>query len=141
MVLTEEIEMEQALMRDTQRIQASRAAWLVATAGVLWVTRSGDIDDHVLARGERLAVVRGDDLVLQSWRHDQPAVWDWQAKPDARYGLRRGLLAWAWGRTARGLRAAAEAFAALARSAADRACRVQGSVAAGDVMVGAGLGR
>ncbi len=130
--------MEQVLMHDAQRWVAPEAAWLVAREGMLWVTRSGDLDDHVLARGERLAVTRGDDLVLQSWRRDLPAVWDWQAKPVARYGLRRGLLSWAWGRTARGLRGAAEAFAALARSAADRACRAQGCINAGDSMASAG---
>ena len=133
--------MEQVLMHDAQRCVASEAAWLVAREGMLWVTRSGDLDDHVLVRGERLAVRRGDDLVLQSWRRDLPAVWDWQAKPVARWDLRRGLLAWGWDRLARGLRGAADAFGALARSAADRSCRAQGCIPAGDVIAGAAIGR
>ena len=119
--------MEQVLMQDAQRWVAPRPAWVVAREGVLWVTRSGDLDDHVLARGERLAVARGDDLVIQSWRRDLPAVWDWQAQAaPANAGLRRNALAWGWGRAATGLGGAAVAFAALAREAAARACRAEG---------------
>ena len=121
--------MEQVLMHDAQRWLAPRAAWLVARQGGLWVTRSGDPDDHVLASGERLAVARGDDLVLQAWRRDQPAVWDWQPMNSApAYHLRRAVPAWAWARTARALRGAAEGLAALARSAAAKACRAQGCI-------------
>lgn len=119
--------MEQVLMHDVQRWVAPRPAWVVAREGVLWVTRSGDLDDHVLARGERLAVARGDDLVIQSWRRDLPAVWDWQAQPaPTRPGMRHNALAWAWGEAARGLRGAADTFAALAHNAAARACRAGG---------------
>ena len=128
--------MEQVLMHDAQRWVAPQRAWLVAREGALWVTRSGDLDDHLLARGERMAVARGDDLVLQSWHRDTPAVWDWQARED--YRLRRALPAWAWARVARGLRGAAEGFAALARSAAARACRAQGCISAGDSMASVG---
>ncbi len=82
--------MEQVLMRDVQRWVAPLPAWLEAREGALWVTRSGDPEDHVLVRGERLAVGRGDDLLLQAWRRDQPAVWDWQPQAAlAHYGLRR----------------------------------------------------
>ena len=131
--------MEQVLMHDVQRWVAPQPAWLEAREGALWVTRSGDPEDHVLARGERLAVARGDDLVLQAWRRDQPAVWDWQPQAAlAHYGLRREVLAWAWVRVARGLRGAAEAFAALARNAAARACRAQGCISTGDSMASAG---
>ena len=131
--------MEQLLMRNAQRWVAPQRAWLEAREGTLWVTRAGDLDDHVLPRGERLAVARGDDLVLQSWHRDEPALWDWQplAAP-AGYGLRREVLAWAWARAARALRGAADGFAALARNAAARACRAQGCIRAGDSMASAG---
>ena len=131
--------MEQVLMHDVQRWLAPRAAWLVAREGSLWVTRSGDLDDHVLAAGERLSVARGDDLVLQAWRRGQPAVWDWQPIADpVGYRLRRALPAWVWARTARALRGAADGLAALARNAADRACRAQGCIRAGDSIASAG---
>lgn len=134
--------MEQVLMREAQRWVAPSTAWVEAREGALWVTRSGDLTDHVIQRGERLAVARGDDLVLQSWRRDQPAVWDWQPQAaSARYGLRRELLAWGWARTARALRGAAEGLDALAvraRHAAARACRAQGCIPAGDSIASAG---
>lgn len=131
--------MEQVLMHGVQRWVARQRAWLVAREGALWVTRSGDLEDHVLAHGERLAVGRGDDLVLQAWRRDTPAVWDWQprAGPSA-YGLRREFPAWAWARVARGLRGAADGLAALARNAAARACRAQGCISAGDSIASGG---
>ena len=72
--------MEQVLMREAQRWVAPSSAWVESRDGTLWVTRSGDLTDHMLQPGERLAVARGDDLVLQSWRRDLPAVWDWQAR-------------------------------------------------------------
>ena len=135
--------MEQVLMREAQRWVAPSTAWVEARVGALWVTRSGDLTDHVIQRGERLAVARGDDLVLQSWRRDQPAVWDWQPQAaSARYGLRRELLAWGWARTARALRGAAaeglDALAVRARHAAARACRAQGCIPAGDSIASAG---
>jgi Protein of unknown function (DUF2917) len=135
----QEIVVEHVLMRNVQRWVAPQRAWLLAREGSLWVTRSGDPDDHFLARGERLSVSRGDDLVLQAWHRDQPAVWDWQplAAP-SRYRLRRELPAWAWARVARGLRGTADGLAALARSAAARACRAQGCISAGDSMASAG---
>ena len=134
--------MEQVLMREVQRWVAPQPAWLLARDGALWVTRSGDPDDHVLERGQRLAVAAGDDLVLQSWRRDQPAVWDWQPQPaPARYGLRRELLAWGWARTARALRGAAaglDALATRARNAAASACRAQCSMRSGESIASAG---
>ena len=134
--------MEQVLMREAQRWVAPQRAWVSARDGALWVTRSGDPEDHMLESGQRLAVAAGDDLVLQSWRRDQPAVWDWQPQPAAaRYGLRRELLAWGWTRTARALRGAAEgldALAARARNAAASACRAQGCMRSGDSIASAG---
>ena len=131
--------MEHVLMHDTQRWLAPQEAWLEARRGAIWVTRSGDPDDHVLARGERMAVARGDDLVLQAWHRDEPAAWDWRPRAaPARYGLRREVPAWAWARVARGLRGAADSLTALARSAAARACRAQGCIRAADSMASAG---
>lgn len=131
--------MVQTLMHEVQHWVAPQRAWLVVRGGTLWVTRGGDLQDHVLARGERLAVARGDDLVLQAWRRDQPAAWDWQPQAaPARYGLRRELPAWAWARVARGLRGAADGLAALARNAAARASLAQGCISAGDSMASGG---
>ena len=131
--------MEQVLMRDVQHWLVPRPAWLVALDGTLWVTRSGDPEDHVLHRGERLAVARGDDIVVQAWRRDSPAVWDWQPLAVPRtYRWRRAVLAWVLARSARALRGAAEGLAALARSAAARASRAQGCIRPADSIASAG---
>jgi len=93
----QEPDMEQLLMQYPQRWVAPRPAWLRVQAGMLWVTRSGDPEDHVLVRGERLAIARGDDLVLQAWCRDVPAVWDWQPmRAPSHYRLRRALPGLAW---------------------------------------------
>jgi Protein of unknown function (DUF2917) len=137
----EESVMEHVLMRNPQHFVAPGRAWLRVKAGTLWVTRSGDPDDHVLGPGEQLAVGRGDDLVLQAWRSDVPARWHWQPQPapvPVHYRLRRALPAWAWARFARTLRGAADGLAALARSAAARASRAQGCISVGDSIAAGG---
>ena len=131
--------MEQVLMRNPQRFVAPQRARLRVRGGTVWVTRGGDPQDHVLSSGECLAIDRGDDLVLQAWRNDAPAVWDWQplaARPRQR--LRRAVPAWAWSRWARALRGAADGFAALARSAAANASRAQGCISAGESIAAGG---
>jgi hypothetical protein len=131
--------MEQVLMRNVQHWVAPRSAWLVARNGMLWVTRSGDPEDHVLASGERLAVEPGDDVVLQAWRRDEPATWDWQPMaPQRTYRLRRAVPAWAWARAARALRGAAAGLTALARNAAARASRAHGCISTGDSIASGG---
>ena len=122
----------------TRHVVAPRAAWLVAVDAALWVTRSGDLDDHVLASGDRLAVQRGDDLVLESLSLDRPVAWRWQAAAQSHYGWRRALLAPVFGFAARVLRGAAEGLAALARSAAAIASRAHGCINAGDSRASAG---
>ncbi len=131
--------MEQRLMRDAQRVVARRPAWLVARSGVLWVTRSGELEDHVLRRGQRMSVARGDDVVVQSWYLELPAAWGWEPiAAAAPQGLRRALPAWAWARVAAVLRGAAKGLAALARSAAAKASRAQGCISCGDSIASAG---
>ena len=126
----QEPDMEQVLMRYPQRWVAPRPAWLRVQAGTLWVTRSGDPEDHVLARGERLAIARGDDLVSAGLapRRARPCGTGSRCQ-------RRRATACAErcrpgpGRPARAaLRGAADGLAALARSAAARASRAQGCI-------------
>lgn len=54
---------------------------LVACAK-LWLTRRGDLDDHVLHPGERVRLERGDDVVVEALRQDAAPLWRWQ--PTAR---------------------------------------------------------
>jgi hypothetical protein len=125
--------MEHVLMRELQHWVAPRAGWVEARGGSLWVTRSGDLQDHLLDCGERLAVARGDDLVLQALRRDVPAAWDWQPRAAAPgEGWRRMVAARARAGWARALRAVAAGLAALARSAAASAGRAQACTGAAE---------
>lgn len=54
--------MSRVSMQEVQYILSAEPAWLLATGGRLWVTRSGDTVDHVLGTGDRLPVRRGDRL-------------------------------------------------------------------------------
>jgi hypothetical protein len=131
-------------MHTTQFLRAGEAAYLSPASGTLWVTREGDPDDHVLQPGQRLAVARGDRLTLGPWQRDQPALWDWtprETAPRYRWRFVRDGVAAVFGATARGLRAGADALAALARSAASIARRAQGCIACGESIASAGTAR
>jgi len=128
-------------MHETQHLLVTEPAWLVAAGATLWVTRDGDLDDHVLGPGERLGVACGDRLVIGPWETGQRCAWDWQPRRAARssdYGWRRRVLAVPLDFAARALRGAAVGLADLARSAAAMACRAQGSIRAGDSIASAG---
>jgi hypothetical protein len=127
-------------MHETQRILAHEPAWLMAVGGRLWVTREHDLQDHVLAPGDRLYVRRGDDLVLSGFDTRATTAWQWQPLPAPawRQALRRRVFGAALAAVARGLRDVADGFAALARRAAEIACRAQGSISAGDSIASAG---
>ena len=132
--------MSRVSMQEVQYILGTEPAWLLATGGRLWVTRAGDPADHVLAPGERLPVRRGDRLWLGGWEAGGWATWQWEPRPEPDWHQRlvRRLVAGAAGAVARALRGAAGGLAALARRAADIACRAQGCIKAGDSMASAG---
>lgn len=114
----------------TRRWVASEAGWITVQAGRAWITRDGDLDDHVLATGQRLPVARGDVLTAEAWRADEPAWLVWRPEPaqprlPALAGALAAFLAGALARAARGL---AGGLLALARSAEASACRAQGSI-------------
>ena len=102
---------------------------LAVLDGRVWVTRRGDLDDHVLAAGQRMWLSAHDRAVIEQWRRDQPAMFDWhpgrapraQPRPGA---LRRAAVAWP--------------LRGVAFAAALRARRAQGCIKAGDSMASAG---
>lgn len=128
-------------MRETQQLLVTEPAWLSAIGGHLWVTRDGDPNDYVLGPGQRVALARGDRVTLGGWGA-QAAAWSTAPlagfAPARRYGFWRDLAGGAFGFAARGLRAGADALAALARSAASIACRAQGCIEPGDSIASAG---
>ena len=60
-------------------LRARRAGRLTVATGRVWVTRSGDPDDHVLEAGQTLAVQAHDDVVVEPWQAGAPARLAWQA--------------------------------------------------------------
>lgn len=119
-----------------QPLRMQRAAGEFAVLeGRVWLTRRGDLDDHVFGAGESFVLEPSDDVVIEPWRHDEPARLAWQPSVqvprverlgrDLLGSLLRRLAAVALA-AAEGLRRAGVAFDALARSAASIERRAQG---------------
>ena len=108
--------------------------------GKVWLTRRGDLDDHVLEPGQSIVLEPGDDVVMEAWRDGEVARLQWRAhRYDAPRGERllrdalgAGLSALSEGArgASAGLRRIEGGFDALARSAASMARRAQGCIAA-----------
>ena len=91
--------------------------------GRVWLTRRGDLDDHVLDAGQRIVLTPDDSVVVEQWNRGEPAIVDWQPRAQP--------LRWVWvlrGVVARVLREAEAGFTALARTAAAMAKRAQGCI-------------
>ena len=126
----------------TQRLTAGQALQLGHLGGELtvlegrvWLTRDNDLGDFVYERGQRVRLAVGEHGVVESLDADRPAVFRWNPRRQTFVGAvlaepLRGL-AFLTGAAARG-------FAALARSAAESACRAQGSISTGDSMASSG---
>ncbi len=144
-------------------LQTRRSGWLLVDAGQVWITRSGDAADHVLAAGQAIALGRGQQLVVEPWRSGQVARLRWAlaapaesaesadsaadvpAQPPALRPLLPATrpagagLAWpAWRLAAWALRGVAVRLAAAARNAESRASAAQGRICAGDSMAASG---
>jgi len=126
----------------TQRLTAGQALQLgrlggeiTVLEGRVWLTRDNDLGDFVFEPGQRVRLAVGEHGVVESLDAEHPAVFRWNPRRQTSVGAvlaepLRGL-AFLTGVAARG-------FAALARSAADSACRAQGSISAGDSMASSG---
>ncbi len=134
-------------------LQARRSGWLVVEAGQVWITRSGDTADHVLAAGQAMHLSGGQQLVAEPWRSGQVARLRWAvaapadglAGPALQAPVLRPLAATrpagaglAWRTLAWALRGAALRLAAAARSAESRASAAQGRICVGDSMASSG---
>jgi hypothetical protein len=123
----------------TRRWVAADAGWITVQAGRAWLTRDGDLDDHVLATGQRLWLARGDVLTAEAWQPGEPAWLVWRPEPQGfSLPLLGGLVAALAGTLARGARGLAGGLLALARNAEAKACRAQGSICTGESMASAG---
>ena len=113
-------------------IPLGRGGDLEVAQGVVWLTRRGDPNDHVLTAGQRFRLGSFEDAVIESWQPSATAAVRWQPR---RQDLTERLLAVGFagmaalaGAAEATLRAAAGRFAALARNAASSASRAQGCI-------------
>jgi hypothetical protein len=108
---------------------AGGTGWLTVQAGRAWLTRDGDLDDHILATGERLWVRRGDRITGEAWSQQEPVWLTWRPELSVHalpaLGGLVAALAVGLARAARGL---AGGLLALARSAEASASRAHGSI-------------
>jgi Protein of unknown function (DUF2917) len=107
-------------LRQRQSWDVACSGWLVAAGEPAWITREGDLVDHVLSRGGVLAVTAGERVHLGPWQDGtRPSVVFVAAQPAAeRRGRAARPVVW------RGF----GALAAWARNAASRASRPQGCI-------------
>ena len=49
--------------------------------GRVWLTRAGDLDDHVVESGQTLSVPASGRAVVEAWDEAQPALVAWQPTP------------------------------------------------------------
>ncbi|HEY6353735.1 MAG TPA: DUF2917 domain-containing protein, partial [Burkholderiaceae bacterium] len=60
-------------------LRARQAGRLTVSAGQIWLTRSGDLDDHVLAAGQALAIRAHEQVVVEPWLNGVPARLAWRS--------------------------------------------------------------
>jgi hypothetical protein len=123
-----------------QRIEPGRAVRLGRRGGVLsivegraWLTRNGELGDHLLTPGQQVQLGAAERAVVEPWDRDTGVALRWQPHGQSLSAALLGeplrALAFAAGGLARVLRGAAEGLAALARNAASSANRAQGCIA------------
>ena len=108
---------------------------LTVVDGRVWLTRDGDLGDHVIEAGQRVRLAVDDNAVIESVHTAVAATVHWNPRRQSFFGAifaapLRGL-AFLTGLAATGL-------AALARSAAASASRAQGCISGGDSMASSG---
>lgn len=132
-----------------QRIEPGRAARLGRRGGVLsvvegraWLTRNGELGDHLLVPGQQVQLGARERAVIEPWDRDTSIALRWQPRGQrlsaALLSEPLRALAFAAGGLARALRGSAEALATLARNAASSANRAQGCIANCDSMASTG---
>jgi Protein of unknown function (DUF2917) len=121
-------------------LRTRRSGWLTVAVGRAWVTRQGDLDDHVLSAGERLALRADERVVIEPWTAGSSVRVAWRGDPRHARALRAldRLLAVFFGAAATGLAALGARASAWARSAEASANRAHGSIARGESSASSG---
>ena len=128
-------------------LRSRHAGQLSVSVGRVWVTRAGDLDDHVLGVGQVLAIRAHEQVVVEPWLEGSPVWLAWRSDQpraftgrvfDAAVAAGRRFFG-AGSRAAAALRGAFVAgLAALARNAAASDRRAQGCIARGDSSASSG---
>lgn len=108
---------------------------LVVVDGRVWLTRDGDLGDHVVEPGQKIRLAVNENAVIEPATTGSTATVRWYPRRQSFVGALaeeplRGL-AFLTGLVAKG-------FVALARSAAASASRAQGCINGGDSMASSG---
>ncbi len=108
---------------------------LAVVEGHVWLTRDGDLGDHVIEPGQRVRLGVDENAVIESARTGEAVAVRWYPRRQSFVGALveeplRGV-AFLTGLAARG-------FVALARSAAASASRAQGCISGGDSIASSG---
>lgn len=108
---------------------------LAVVEGRVWLTRDGDLGDHVIEPGRRVRLGVNENAVIEPARTGDTVTVRWYPRRQRFFGALveaplRGL-AWLAGLAAGG-------FAALARGAAASASRAHGCISGGDSIASSG---
>lgn len=108
---------------------------LIVVDGSIWLTRDGDLGDHVVEPGQKVRLAVNENAVIESTKSGETVTLCWYPRRQSFVGALaeeplRGL-ALLTGLAARG-------FVALARSAAASASRAQGCINGGDSIASSG---
>ncbi len=125
-----------------QLLHLASGGELKVIEGRVWLTRRGDLNDHLIEPGQRIRIRGSEAAIIETWRPTDTARVQWSPRPQNVLSLAvaevlRGL-AYLAGGAERGLRTAAGALDALARHAASSARRAQGCISAGDSIASSG---
>ncbi len=121
-------------------LRTRRPGRLLVKSGRAWITRQGDLDDHVLSAGEAVELRADEQVVVEPWDRGSPVRLAWcgaqrrAALLRAGATLRGGVLRW----VARLSAAAGVRLSALARSAAASANRAHGAMPCGESSASSG---
>ncbi len=108
---------------------------LTVVEGRIWLTRDGDLGDHVVEPGQCVPLAVNDNAVIEPWQRGEGVLLRWNPR---RQGLLGAVFAGPLLGLAFAMRLLAGGFAALARSAAASASRAQGCISGADSIASSG---
>jgi hypothetical protein len=121
-------------------LRTRRPGRLMVKSGRAWITRRGDIDDHVLSAGQAVELRADEQVVVEPWEGGTPVKLAW-CSAQRRAALLRGadaLRGAVLRRVALWAAGSGERLLALARSAAASASRAQGAMPCGESSASSG---